>query len=184
MNRRLRTFDGLQSPSGSSSPDSRLHFGRAVKRAALPLPFALVHSRNSPRFTEGLKANRLPPRIVPIVTATLEETELRVSDRKQTTGPLCDRNTLPYFYFRPAFASHPPNANQTVPAASVQRLTSCLQLLIPNRNYYGLEIDLNCCKQSPLIFSNEIMYLTQKRAHVRISSWNGYQSGEQPSWRA
>ncbi len=45
------------------------------------------------------------------VTATLRETESLVSHRKQTTGPLCDRNTLPYFDFRPSFAFRPRDAH-------------------------------------------------------------------------
>ncbi len=88
------------------------------------------------------------------VTATLKETESLVSHRKQTIGPLSDRNTLPYFYFRPAFAFRPLNVNQRVPFVSLQPLTSNLQPLVPNRNYYGLEIELSYCKQRDLIFSN------------------------------
>ncbi len=102
------------------------------------------------------KSDTLHPEFV---TATLRETESLVSDRKQTTGPLCDRNTLPYFHFHRFFAFRPRDAHNR-PVHKYFRVCTTINYSpitshrTSNRNQGILEIDLSCCKQSPLIFSN------------------------------
>ncbi len=129
------------------------------------------------RVTDGPQTSRVPSRFALFLVATLAETELPVSYRKQTTGPQSDRNTLHYFCFRPTFACHlrpfqeavrsvcvadgpaerdllpavdcPSTAGRVQPRAK-NFATGC----ISNRNQGILEIDLTCGKQSPLIFPN------------------------------
>ncbi len=149
MNGRFWTGDGLKTPCNNRRRASRRNFlppskqksSRAIidaKSARLSRPVRLsriIRSRQALHLATSHSALATS-----LVTATLAQTESLVSDRKQTTGPLCDRNTLPYFYFRSSFASY------TRPAYFLVLFTShespVVHRGISNRNQGILEIGL------------------------------------------
>ncbi len=168
----IATLPRLETGSNSVNTKEKIFSNRNKNRRSSALDLRSLLPASLParlRCITGGPAHRLafwrasPPSSLPlltaIVTATRTQTEMPVSDRKQTIGPLSDRNTLPYFYFRHSFAFRPPDAHNRPEHKYYRVHTTNYYAPITshrtsNRNYYGLEIDLTCCKQSPLIFSN------------------------------
>ncbi len=119
-------------------------FSHAERPSVVSLPLAQIHPRNSSNA----------PFTIPSAVGATELSPARKRWVAPAARPTTFAQYLSQHVLRPATNHYSP-----ITCPSGRRASHRTS----NRNYYGLEIDLTCCKQSPLIFSNR-----NKTAHPRV----------------
>ena len=123
-----------------------------------------TRAKNAVLILQHHSSIKLPASSFQNLTATLPRLEIGLNSLMQKEKTFSNRNKnrrSSVLYLRSLLpclpASLPPSSPLAYPArpdAGRERSRRATRHCISNRNYYGLEIDLSCCKQNPLIFSN------------------------------